>query len=244
MEKIDQNYLIDGYLSGELEGEMMEQFQIQMSLDKNFKKEVILQKEIHDSLTDSKKDKLKESLNNYHSQQAYSQTSILHRIRTEAIAAAIISIMVIGASVAGFFNFGNSNQSIYDSNFSPDINKIVVRSAEQVNESIINKGIDLFNEEDFSAALDCFNKEGDNPKAILFKGICEMELENFENAILNFSKLLDNNNIYTDQAEWHLGLCYLKNNDTEKAINIFNRISKTDGVYQASAVNIINELKE
>jgi hypothetical protein len=53
----------------------------------------------------------------------------------------------------------------------------------------------------------------------------------------------DKNNLYIDQAQWYLALCYLNTNETEKAKQLFRIIGKENGIYRNDARKIASGLK-
>ena len=60
--------------------------------------------------------------------------------------------------------------------------------------------------------------------------------------IPNKTIIEDNDNLFVDQAEWYLGLCYLKLNDTEKAIIQFSKISQSNSTYKIRSEEIIKNI--
>ena len=245
MNKIEKDLLIDSYLSNELDEESLNKFNYLLSVDLEFADQVQFEKEIHNALSDPNKLILRDSLNKIHKVQKSSHKRILYRIRTESIAAVIVTMLVIGAGISGLFNFGTTNQTLYNNYFSPDLNKVVVRSAGSIVLSDIDKGIDLFNENNFEIAISYFEKAGDNPEAILYSGICYMKTSKFNYAIDKFSALImDKDNIFVDQAEWNLALCYLVTDNTTLAEEMFKEIITSESVYKEKAQVILNELNE
>jgi hypothetical protein len=53
----------------------------------------------------------------------------------------------------------------------------------------------------------------------------------------------DKNNLYIDQAQWYLALCYLNTNETDKAKQLFKSIENENGLYKNDAKKIIRGLK-
>ena len=60
-----------------------------------------------------------------------------------------------------------------------------------------------------------------------------MELGNYEKSINNFNKIIQHgNNIFIDQSEWLLSLCYIKLNKKVDAILILSNIAKNTNHYK------------
>jgi hypothetical protein len=72
-----------------------------------------------------------------------------------------------------------------------------------------------------------------------------MKLEKFELAETPFIEIIDNkDNLFVDQAEWNLGLCYLRSGKAMKAENLFVRISRGNTVYKKNANQILRKLNK
>jgi len=62
-------------------------------------------------------------------------------------------------------------------------------------------------------------------------------------AIHEYNIVIQNkDNLFVDQAKWYTALCYLKNNDTQKAIEYFNKIEDIN--YKEKVANILAKIKK
>ncbi|MDP3914552.1 MAG: hypothetical protein Q8R96_12540, partial [Bacteroidota bacterium] len=50
-------------------------------------------------------------------------------------------------------------------------------------------------------------------------------------------------NLFVEQADWYIGLCYLQTNENKKAIKQFKKIANTHGFYQQKALAILRKMK-
>ena len=81
-----------------------------------------------------------------------------------------------------------------------------------------------------------------DPLIVFYNGLCQMELENYDSAINFLNKAVENNTDYTDAAQWYLGLSYLKNNQINEAIGLFEKIANDNSsVFQKNAKEILKE---
>jgi len=69
-----------------------------------------------------------------------------------------------------------------------------------------------------------------------------LEIENFENAILELKTVISVHDSYKLEAKWYLSLCYLKLNKIEEAQKLLNELSEKRSVYQDSAKEILDEI--
>ena len=64
-------------------------------------------------------------------------------------------------------------------------------------------------------------------QVVLLKGVSNFEEKKYPEAKQSFGKVIDDkNNLYIDQAQWYLALCYLNTNETEKAKQLLTTIGK------------------
>ncbi|MEM7101628.1 MAG: tetratricopeptide repeat protein [Bacteroidota bacterium] len=93
-----------------------------------------------------------------------------------------------------------------------------------------------------------FTKTNDTYLGWFYLGQCLLNIEGAEqNAVSALQKVLTANSTdhdYTQQTEWYLGLAHLKNNEVEKAREMFREIAKSDEHYKnGDARKILERLK-
>jgi len=81
-----------------------------------------------------------------------------------------------------------------------------------------------------------------NPKALLYKGGAELELNKISNASNTFQKLINQHPKYADIANWYLALIYLKKGNEEKAKSILKLVTKDDKEYYNKAQQLLKEI--
>ena len=114
----------------------------------------------------------------------------------------------------------------------------------------IVEGVIKFQQKDFAKASVLFkkilDKDNSNIAVWFYYGISNIETKNFNNSINAFKTIiLQNDNLYIEHAEWYLGLCYLKNNQKEKAITQFEVVaSNPDNFHRQEAKNILEKLQK
>ena len=71
-----------------------------------------------------------------------------------------------------------------------------------------------------------------------------MELGKYQEAIKNFQNTsADEQGGFHDNAIWYQGLCYLKTDQTNLAIQQFRKLLKADSFYQKQASEIIEKIE-
>jgi Tfp pilus assembly protein PilF len=106
-----------------------------------------------------------------------------------------------------------------------------------------------FQQKDFATASQLFksilDKDNTNIAVWFYYGISNIETKNYDNSIKAFTTIINqNDNLYIEHAEWYLGLCYLKNNQKDKAIDQFALVaSNPDNFHRQEAKNILEKLQ-
>jgi hypothetical protein len=106
-------------------------------------------------------------------------------------------------------------------------------------------GLDEYLKSNYGSALSYFNtvESGNikNKSIYLLKGICLMETENFEDAILAFRNLSDDP-VLNDYGQWYTGLCYIELKLPDKARELFKELSHKEGYYKKMARQVLKDL--
>jgi thioredoxin-like negative regulator of GroEL len=53
----------------------------------------------------------------------------------------------------------------------------------------------------------------------------------------------DNDNLFLEDAEWYLALCYLKTQEPEKAADVLDQIKRSESIYKKDAARIMRKMK-
>lgn len=160
---------------------------------------------------------------------------------------AAASLLVLCAVAATLYlqpahNF--SNDSLFSEYYSSENIIDQTRSDQNIVEAVIK-----FQQKDFTKASELFksilDKDNSNIAVWFYYGISNIETQNYKNAIQAFNTIIkQNDNLYIEHAEWFLGLCYLKNNQKDKAIDQFVVVaSNPDNFHRQEAKNILEKLQ-
>jgi tetratricopeptide (TPR) repeat protein len=122
------------------------------------------------------------------------------------------------------------------------------RSAHSDADADFTLALEFYNTHDYNKAAILFNKvlekKPNDMQTVLLKGVSNFEEKRYPEAKQSFGKVIDDkNNLYIDQAEWYLALCYINTNEKEKAQSLLTKISIEDGIYKNDAKKIIRKLK-
>lgn len=143
-----------------------------------------------------------------------------------AFAAAVIVFLGM------FFNNSTlTNQEIYSDNSSwEELPSLVSRSETNVN--LLSTGENAFNNKNYALAKESFasfiNSESQvNPTTLLYLGISQLELENYNEALNSFQKIAESNTLDQSKGYWYKALTYFKMGDRANAIKELKTIVKS-----------------
>ena len=137
-----------------------------------------------------------------------------------------------------------SNDSLFTQYYNSENIIDQTRGDQNIVEAVIK-----FQQKDFRTASVLFksilDKDNNNIAVWFYYGISNIETKNYDNSIKAFNTIIkQNDNLYIEHAEWYLGLCYLKNNQKDKAIDQFVVVaSNPDNFHRQEAKNILDKLQ-
>lgn len=159
-------------------------------------------------------------------------------------AASIIILAAIGSTIL-FRSMGtDSNERLFKQYYSPENLINVTRSGD----ANIVEAVMRFQEKNYPVAAKLFKQilssDKDNFAGWFFYGISCIETENYVDAEKAFNTIIvDDQNLYTEHAEWYLGLCFLKSNQTVKAREQLTKISTNpENIHRMDARHLLEKL--
>jgi TolA-binding protein len=169
------------------------------------------------------------------------------RTLSYAIAASLALLIAVSAYI--YYAGAADPAELYASHFSPYPNVVepTVRGAD--NESLSAQTFRAYEEGNFSKAADGFAKllallpdRHKEAHMLLLLGNCNMALNRIPEAKRNFENCMQRSTELTMEASWYLGLCNLKEGNTEQAKALFRDVARTDTDYQAAAKELLDKL--
>jgi len=201
------------------------------------------QQEMFEAIKDERKREIRKTLNLIHLKSTSKKLISIYSWKLQAVAAAVVILLVSGGLIGDFFTNTPIQQSLYTEYFNPDNSILSVRSVAVV-DSKLKEGMNYYEQGKYTEAISIFQLEPDNLLGSLYTGFSFMKLKKYEKAAPFFIEIIaDNDNLLVDQAEWNLGLCYLINEQETEAVELFTKVSIGNTVYRKSASIILQELK-
>ena len=236
--KTDYTLMIDDYLAGELDYDEMSEFEKALKMDSNLEMEVEFQKEVFAAIRDERN-----TLNGIRRRESKRLTISFNSWKVQAIAAAITVFILIGGGITlDLINSTPSSQTLYSEYFNPESALLTVRSNGN-DYSAVEMGMLFYVQERYETAIETFNSVPDNLTGKLYTGFSYMKLEKYDKAEVQFNEIIQNNdNLFVDQAEWNLGLCYLVSGKENQAKELIAKIAQGNTVYKDKAHKLLVEM--
>jgi tetratricopeptide (TPR) repeat protein len=162
--------------------------------------------------------------------------------------AAVVAGLIIISSIAFLSNKPLTSDQIISQYYKTYDGGSVSRSSQSDASNDYSTGLEYYNIKDYKNAARYFskvlNKDPENMESVMFYGTSSFEVKNYPEAKRSFSKVIDNNNnLFIEDAEWYLALCYLQTNDLKKASDELAAIKKSRSIYSKTAGKILRSMK-
>ncbi|MEI6062127.1 MAG: tetratricopeptide repeat protein [Bacteroidota bacterium] len=159
-------------------------------------------------------------------------------------AASMVAVFACAGVLYFQVNHSLSNDSLFSQYYNSENVVDLTRGDQNIVEAVIK-----FQQKDFKTAAELFknilDKDNSNIAVWFYYGISNIETNNSNAAINAFNTIIkQNDNLYIEHAEWYLGLCYLKDNQKDKAIDQFLIVANNpDNYHHQEAKNILEKLQ-
>ena len=87
-------------------------------------------------------------------------------------------------------------------------------------------------------------RERDGYSINFYSGVAYQELGEYKQAIGSFSEVVHHgDNLLVEQSEWYIGLCYLRIDERQKALEQFRLIASRKGFYGEQSSKLLKQLE-
>lgn len=248
MEEIDQ------YLNNELSDEKLASFEAELAANPDLENELNLVAEIDTAIGEADIMDLRAKLGTISKEingEEKQKRSFATRINTSRVAIATIAAsLVLILSIAGLLskNSPSSDAELYSQYYQPYETTGIFRSGDALIDSKLTKALHQFNDQDYQAAIGLFDQvleiDPNNPVSNFYSGIAYQQTGQTEKALISYQNVIkDRDNLFIEQAQWYIGLCYLQDENRKKAYRQFTKIANSDSFYQEKASAILRKIK-
>jgi len=241
---------IEGYINNELSEKQMAMFEDELVSNRALYAEIELVKEIDQSIQEKDIIQLRSKLRDItarNSAEKHREQIIDSRFwhRKTAITVVAASLILL-LGITGLIRY-TSDKDIYSKYYTRYETAGISRSSEAVTDRTFFTALQKYNKKDYQSALTLLqqvvtNDQG-NMAGHFYSGVSLQELGRYASAIQEYQAVVqDRDNLFTEQAQWYIGLCMIQLKDEEKAIQHFKRIALGKGFYQQKAAEIVKKM--
>lgn len=243
--------LIEGYLYDELSDEEISMFDASIISNPDLLTDVDLVKNIDLALKEFDVMQLRSNLQNLTGDitiESKRERSFATRIKARklivsSVAASLILLLGIAGVLTRHSSEGELYQKFYTSYQVTGINRSL-----NVTSGTLSIALQEFNEKDYVSALRLFHEvilqDSNNVVGHFYSGVSHQEMGDYRSAIAEYERVIKNrDNLFVEQSEWYIGLCYLQTNERRKAYDLFEQITESEGFYKQSAQEILHKMK-
>lgn len=217
MEKED---LIHGYFAQTLNAAEQKRFEQLINEDPDFAEEVAFRTELRTAITVSEREKMKGKLQEM---EATFPSDRKKELRGYRMVVAATVVLFIFSVVSIYRNIPPSSSELYEQYYSsfPNVVKPIVRGEIAADEQA--KAYQYYEQGDYQQALALFSTAQDE-EARFYSGLCELALENYEDAVIHFDKTITHAGTLKWYAMWYKSLALIQLEDKEQAEQVLAKL--------------------
>ena len=242
---------IDGYIYNELSETEMALFEAELANNKELNSEIELIKNIDKALQEKDVIQLRANLRNITSQnikEKQAEQSIVVKFKHRKIALSMVAAsLILLLGVTGILRY-TAEDNIYQNFYTRYETSGISRSANSTSDETFALALQKYNSQDYQSALNLLqqviSKDGNNIASHFYSAVSLQELGKYKNAIEEYQVVVvDKDNLFIEQAEWYIGLCFIQTREDKKAIKQFQKIVNGKGFYEQKASAILEKMK-
>jgi hypothetical protein len=243
---------IDSYLNEELNEDTLALFEDELIYNSGLAADLNFHREVDKAISESDVMALRANLRNI-SREQHDQANEKRGIATPKTknlfwyaAASVIVLMVVFTSLMRGRNF--SSQQLYANYYQPYKSGEGVSRSASGSYSSLNTALKEINQGNYQKALESMSivpaKERDGYSINFYSGVAYQELGEYKRAIGSFSEVVHHgDNLLVEQSEWYMGLCYLRIDERQKALDQFRLIASRKGFYGEQSSKLLKQLE-
>jgi len=243
---------IEGYIYNRLSEEELASFEAELAENKSLVSEVGLIREIDQALKEADVMRLRGKLQSIageiasekQTERSFAGKATARRVILSSVAASLILLL----GITGLLSRESSRDDLYQNFHTTYQTSGISRSASLTTDQALSLAMQKFDNQEYETALnllkDVISKNQNNMVGHFYAGAALQETGKYQNAIREYETVIvDKDNLFIEQAEWYIGLCYLQTNEDKKAYKQFKKIAKNEGFYQQKAQAILRKIK-
>ncbi|MCX6221858.1 MAG: hypothetical protein NTZ69_12825 [Bacteroidia bacterium] len=243
---------IDSYLNEELDEDASALFEDELIYNSGLSSDLNFHRDVDKAISETDVMALRENLRNI-SREQHDQANEKLGIaspKTKNLywyaAASVIVLMVVFTSLMRSKNY--SSQQLYANYYQPYKSGESVSRSASGSYSCLNTALREISQGKYQEALKSMSvvpiKEKDGYSINFYSGVAYQELGEYKQAIGSFSEVVHHgDNLLVEQSEWYIGLCYLRVDERQKALEQFRLIASRKGFYGEQSSKLLKQLE-
>lgn len=243
---------IDNYLNEELDEDALALFEDELIYNSGLSADLNFHRDVDKAISESDVMALRANLRNI-SREQHDQANEKRGIATPKTknlfwyaAASVIVLMVVFTSLMRSKSY--SSQQLYANYYQPYKSGESVSRSASGSYSSLNTALKEINQGQYQEALESMSmvpvKERDGYSINFYSGVAYQELGEYKRAIGSFSEVVHHgDNLLVEQSEWYIGLCYLRIDERQKALEQFRLIASRKGFYGEQSCKLLKQLE-
>ncbi|MDA3954410.1 MAG: hypothetical protein PF485_12250 [Bacteroidales bacterium] len=240
--------LIERYLMNDMSVREEVEFEELLKNNPELMREFVLRKEIDCAINEDDILNLRDNLDSIINEKSafpikFKRSFLYYTVATVVI----LFILVISIKILPLRN--QEITEVFQSYYTPYPAIVSFRSSVDRNEieEILHEAFNYYDEEKYELASVCFRKvlhvDNTNNMSQFYLSICEIEKNNLQVASTFLNDLIiKKDHVFWEQSSWYLALVYLKQNELNKAENLFRKVVQENMARKADAEVILKYL--
>jgi tetratricopeptide (TPR) repeat protein len=248
MKTIDFSYFIERFIADEMNEAEKQWFLKELDGNQGLREEVALRERTDKVLKSHDVIRLRNKLSEIENSRSMPiPTKTTGKRLPISIAAALAGLIII-SSITFFGTKHLTNDEILNQYYKSYDGGSISRSSQAATNSDYSTGMEYYNIHDYKNAALYFSKvlyvDPENMESTMFYGTSSFEVNNYPEAQRSFIKVIDNNNnLFMEDAEWYLALCYVRTNDIKKASDELKAIKNSKSIYSKNAAKMLRQIQ-
>ena len=242
---------IEGYIYNELTEQEMALFEAELANNTKLYAEIDLIKNIDKALQEKEIMQLRNNLRNIASdniKEQQAERSMIVKFKPRKIAIYMVAAsLILLMGITGLLRY-TSEDNIYQNFYTKYETAGISRSSNSTSNETFTLALQKYNNKDYQSALnllqEVISKDDNNMASHFYSAVSLQELGKYKNAIEEYQVVVvDKDNLFIEQAEWYIGLCFIQTKEDKKAIKQFKKIVDGKGFYEQKASAILRKMK-
>ncbi|HAX94453.1 MAG TPA: hypothetical protein DCY25_11020 [Bacteroidales bacterium] len=242
------NNAIEDWLGGQTDKAGEEWLIREMKKDPALAREITLRRKTDEILAERQVIDLRNMLTAIERKKRSAGTLRRTMVKSAKYAAAVALVALISSALYLGLRPGASPDELYSSYYSRYESPGAVRSAVSPGNTLMENAIASYSAKEYEKAImyleQVINTGQEGMESVFMHGMANMEVKNYPVASRSFTRVIEHNdNLYLEDAEWYLGLCYMMTGNKEKATKQFAAIASSGSRYSKQAVRLARRIK-